>query len=134
MDAYNPLFAFGSGLSYTSFAYEDFTVAQAGPGLLVSVTVTNTGPRPGAEVVQLYGSDLYASVTPHVQRLKGFRKVQLDPGQSVKVDFPLAADDLMTVTADGTRAFEPGAFAFRIGDRRQEVRIDADRTGRLRLR
>lgn len=133
-NAYRPLFEFGSGLSFTSFAARELSVTGSEDGVVVTVTVANTGPRAGAEVVQLYVSDLVASVTPHVQRLKGFRKITLDPGQQQKVTFELSPDDLAVVRHDGSRAFEPGAFAFRVGDQRTEARVDPRRAGGLSVR
>src|SRR5262249_29258528 len=83
--AYKPQFTFGSGLSYTSFAYSDLkldrsTVARGG-SVEVSVTVKNTGSRAGKEVVQMYLRDVVASITPPGKRLKRFAKIDLEPGQ-----------------------------------------------------
>ncbi|EQD64512.1 periplasmic beta-glucosidase, partial [mine drainage metagenome] len=82
----SPLYPFGYGLSYTSFAfgpvYLDSDRLRTGGTLHVSVRVSNTGKRRGAEVVQLYVHDEVASISPPVRLLKGFRRVSLNPGQS----------------------------------------------------
>jgi beta-glucosidase len=115
----NPQFAFGSGLSYTTFAYSDLqvspTTARAGQPVTVSVTVANTGSRAGADVVQLFVSDLVASVAPPGKRLRRFAKVPLDPGQKRTVTFKLGRDDFSFIGADGRRTVEPGEFVFRVG-------------------
>ena len=88
-------FPFGHGLSYTTFSYSDLTATATGAGvnagIRVSVRVTNTGSRAGAEVVQLYVHDAEASVQRPPQELKGFAKVFLAPGASEVVEFDLAA-------------------------------------------
>src|SRR5207253_2074425 len=90
-----PLFPFGHGLSYTTFSYSDLRlgaprITPTGT-LRVSVTVTNTGSREGAEVVQLYVHDEVASVTRPVRALAGFRRVSLKPGEARTVEFSLTA-------------------------------------------
>lgn len=112
--AYKPQFLFGSGLSYTSFAYSDLkldrqTVARGG-GLSVTVTVKNTGRRAGKEVVQLYVRDMVASVTPPGKRLKRFAKVYLEPGQSRTLTFKLGMNDLSFIGADNRPVVEAGDF------------------------
>lgn len=92
-----PLFAFGHGLSYTTFAYSDLQhpeVLKAGEAFDVSVTVTNTGDVAGSEVVQLYLGPLQPRLTRPVRELKGFFKVPLAPGQSRRVRFELQPRDL----------------------------------------
>ncbi|MBC7188105.1 MAG: glycoside hydrolase family 3 C-terminal domain-containing protein [Calditrichaeota bacterium] len=117
---YDPLFPFGFGLSYTSFAYGDLTLDKEtlgrGDSLTVSVTVENVGQRSGKEVVQLYLSDLYASVTPSVRRLKRFTKVDLWPGEKQTVHFTLHESDLGFIGMDNRLTVEPGQFAVRVGD------------------
>ena len=112
--AYKPQFTFGSGLSYTTFAYSDLkldrrTVARGGT-INVSVTVKNTGSRAGKEVVQLYLRDLVASVTPPGKRLKRFAKIDLEPGQSRTLTFRLGMDDLSFIGADNKPVVEAGDF------------------------
>jgi beta-glucosidase len=93
-----PLFAFGHGLSYTSFTYSDLRLSgtSIAPGgrLTVSVTVRNTGTRPGEEVVQLYAHDPVASVSRPIQQLRGFRRIALAPGEAKRVSFTLTPAQL----------------------------------------
>src|SRR5436309_3458117 len=109
-----PLFPFGHGLSYTTFGYSDLRlsaprIAPAGT-LKVSVTVTNTGAREGAEVVQLYVHDEVASVTRPVRALAGFRRVSLKPGEARTVDFQLTPKELGLYNRDMKFVVEPGKF------------------------
>ena len=119
LKAYQPQWDFGTGLSYTTFAYSDLQVtpatARAGDPVTVSVTVANTGARAGAEVVQLYVSDLVASVTPPVKRLRRFAKVPLDPGQKRTVTFTLGRDDFSFIGEAEKPVVEPGAFTLQVG-------------------
>ncbi len=110
---------FGYGLSYTTFAYSDLAVDQdafqAGDVLNVSVKVTNTGNRAGKEAVLLYSSDLVASLIPDVKRLRGFEKIELQPGESKVVTFELPAKELAFVGADGKWRLEKGDFRLSCG-------------------
>ncbi|MBQ6298985.1 MAG: glycoside hydrolase family 3 C-terminal domain-containing protein [Bacteroidales bacterium] len=105
---------FGHGLSYTTFAYSDLTVDKtsfaAGDVLKVSVKVTNTGDCAGKEAVLLYSSDLVASLIPDVKRLRGFEKIELQPGETKTVSFELPASELAFVGADGKWRLEEGDF------------------------
>ena len=124
-----PLFAFGHGLSYTSFAYSDLviegsarpdgaedmvTIATDGTAV-ISCTVRNTGTRSGAEVVQLYLSDPVAQVVRPERWLAGFARVPLDPGQARRVTFRLHADRTAFSGRTGTRVVEPGEIAVAVG-------------------
>ena len=113
-----PQFEFGDGLSYTTFSYKDLRLNQKTIGkndqLSVSVTVTNGGRRAGKEVVQLYVSDLVASLSPAGKRLKRFAKIYLEPGQNRTLTFKLRADDLSFIGADNKPVVEPGEFEVRI--------------------
>ena len=95
---FGPQCPFGFGLSYTTFAYSDLTINKKtfGPDetATINVTVKNTGSREGKEVVQLFVSDLIASLTPDVKRLRGFEKIDLKPGESKTVTFKLPLKDL----------------------------------------
>lgn len=110
-----PLFAFGHGLSYTTFGYgkavADKTEMTADEVLTVTVPVTNTGNREGAEVVQLYVSDLKSSLPRPVKELKGFKKVRLAPGETKEVSFTIAKDAL-SFYDDAKQQWvpEPGKF------------------------
>ena len=121
-----PLFPFGFGLSYTSFSYSDPRVSAAEMSrdgeLRVSVTLTNSGPRAGTEVVQLYVRDLVGSVTRPVKELKGFQKVELGAGQSREVVFTLKASDLAFYTAAGRWEPEPGAFKVFVGGNSRDLK------------
>ena len=110
---------FGYGLSYTTFEYGDMQVDRtsftAGDELRVSVKVTNTGDRAGKEAVLLYSSDLVASLIPDVKRLRGFEKIELQPGESKVVTFVLPACELAFVGADGKWRLEQGDFRLACG-------------------
>lgn len=114
-----PQFEFGTGLSYTSFAYSDLRVTQAGAAgartVQVEVNVKNTGDRVGKEVVQVYLGQRVASVTPPLKRLKRFAKVTLQPGESRKLSFALTADDLSFIGLENTRVVEPGTLDVLVG-------------------
>jgi len=120
---YTPLYAFGFGLSYGAFEYHDITVVHHGAGdeptlgdrLEVSARVTNVGPRSATEVVQLYLRDPVASATRPVRELKGFKRLELEPGQSERVHFTLESDDLAFHGRDMRHTVEAGLFRFWIG-------------------
>jgi Glycosyl hydrolase family 3 C terminal domain. len=123
MSGFDPLFAFGEGLSYTRFAYSDLTVSrdsmttgslQNGGQVDVEVTVTNAGDRRGKDVVQLYLSDLVASITPSVKKLVRFAKVDLAPGERTRLSFTLTAEDVSFIGRDGDPVVEPGAFRLQV--------------------
>ncbi len=122
----DPLYPFGFGLSYTTFTYSEPKVSAAeiaaGGSVQVSATVTNTGQRAGTEVVQLYVRDLVGSVTRPVKELKGFQKVELQPGQSREVTFTLKASDLAFYTAAGKWEAEPGAFRVFVGGNSRDLK------------
>ena len=113
-----PLFPFGFGLSYTNFSFSNLSVGafNANGEATVTATVTNTGSTAGAEVAQLYVGDPAASDDPPEQ-LKGFDRVQLNPGQSQTVTFPLSIHDLASwsTSANGWEA-QAGAYTVSVGD------------------
>ena len=114
-----PLFPFGHGLSYTTFSYSDLRLSSpritpAGTQS-VSVTVTNTGSREGAEVMQLYVHDEVASVTRPVRTLAGFRRVSLKPGEGRTLDFQLTSKELGLYNKDMKFVVEPGKFRVFVG-------------------
>lgn len=122
---WTPLYPFGHGLSYTSFAYSvprtsadrigrDDTVA-------VEVDVTNTGSRSGDEVVQLYVRDEVASVSRPVKQLRGFRRIRLEPGETRTVRFTLTSDDLALYNRDMDFVVEPGLFTVYVGTSSTDV-------------
>lgn len=122
---WTPLYPFGYGLSYTSFAYGtprlSATSISADGSVTLSVDVTNTGARAGDEVVQLYVRDEVASVTPAVKRLRGFERITLEPGEQRTVSFTIDADDLAFWNLDMRRVVEPGWFTLYVGGSSEDV-------------
>ena len=122
-EAITPQFPFGWGLSYTQFAYSDVALArpQIAPGeaLEVSVTVTNTGSRPGQDVVQLYTRDPVASRSRPLRELKGFEKVALAPGEKRRVTLTVPIERLGFHLEDGTYLVEPGEIQVFVGGHSQ---------------
>ena len=122
-----PLFAFGHGLSYTTFGYGKLSAdaSKIGPdgALTLSVDVTNTGSRAGAETIQLYISDTKASVKRPAKELKNFAKVYLEPGQTKTVTFTVRPSDLAFFDA-GAHAWkaEPGEFRAHVGAASDDIR------------
>ena len=116
---------FGHGLSYTTFEYSDMTVSAenfaSGDVLKVTVDVTNTGEVAGKESVLLFSSDLYASLTPDVRRLRAFDKVLLQPGETKTVTFQLPATDLAFVNYYGQWTLEKGDFILSCGSESVKV-------------
>ncbi len=118
--SYTPQFAFGFGLSYTTFTYSNLSItpSSVAPGepVQVSVDVTNSGTRAGEEVVQLYLTDVASSVWMPEKQLKGFRRVLLAPGQTSTVTFSLTADELYFYNeATSQYDIEAGEFTVRVG-------------------
>jgi len=123
-----PTFTFGHGLSYTEFAYSDISLSskqlRGDEQLNVTVTIKNTGKHAGAEVVQLYLSDVEASVARPIKELKGFTKVYLLPGQSKRVKLTLTQRDLSfwDVNTNGWLA-EEGMFKVLLGSSLKDIRL-----------
>lgn len=118
-DDASPLYPFGFGLSYTTFALGNVRlrdpVIAAGQATSVQVDVTNTGARAGTEVVQLYVRDLVSSVTRPVKELKAFHKVRLAAGATTTVELPITPDSLAFYDVDMRYVVEPGEFAIMVG-------------------
>lgn len=116
---YNPEWEFGHGLSYTTFAYSGLTLSsknvKPGEDLKVKVKVTNTGDLDGKVAVDLYLSDLFASLSPSVKRLKRFQKVFLKRGETKELTFTLTTRDLEFYGPAHKWIYEPGAFKITIG-------------------
>ncbi|MEJ2171688.1 MAG: glycoside hydrolase family 3 N-terminal domain-containing protein [Woeseiaceae bacterium] len=116
---FTPLFAFGHGLSYTEFRYDNVAVSAdeiaIGDTIVISADLTNAGDVAAEEVAQLYVRDLAGSIVRPVRELKGFQRVQLKPGQTVSVSFELHTDDLAFYGRDMQLAAEPGEFHACIG-------------------
>lgn len=123
-------YPFGFGLSYTTFAYGNLQVDKtdfvSGDNIDVSVAVSNTGGVAGKEAVLLFSSDLVASLSPDVRRLRAFDKILLNPGETKTVTFTLAADDLAFVNENGKWTLEEGEFKLQVGD--QIVMINCTET------
>jgi beta-glucosidase len=116
---WTPLFPFGYGLSYTTFAYSNLKLSAssipAGDSLTVSVDVKNTGDRTGDDVVQLYIRDNVASVAEPVKELKGFRRISLQPGENRTISFRLQPDAFGLYDREMRRVIEPGKFTIYAG-------------------
>lgn len=112
--AYDPQFPFGFGLSYTSFAYDNLKLSSdtmvGDQNITVSVDIKNTGKRAGKEVAELFVGDLYASIVPPVKQLRGFDKIELQPGETRTVKFTLNKEDLSFINKKLKRVTEPGEF------------------------
>ena len=121
----DPLFPFGYGLSYTSFEYSPMTLSSntmnASGSIQAQVTVTNTGNREGAEVVQLYIRDMVGSIARPVQELKGFERITLKPGESRLVTFTIDAELLKFYNKDLNYVCEPGDFEVMVGPNSRDV-------------
>lgn len=120
-----PLFAFGHGLSYTTFEYNDLKIDNnaSAKTVKVSVNVRNTGSRDGKEVVQLYVNDRVSSVTTPQKMLKGFDKIELKAGEQKTVTFDLPYDELALWNASMQRVVEPGEFAVMIGRSAEDIAL-----------
>jgi beta-glucosidase len=123
----DPVYPFGYGLSYTSFSYSPVKLSTASPRgnqtLTASVTVTNTGVRAGKEVVQLYIRDVVGSITRPVKELKGFRKIELQAGETRTIDFPITTGDLKFYNSDLKYDWGPGEFEIMIGGNSRDVQM-----------
>jgi beta-glucosidase len=111
----DPLYPFGFGLGYSTFAYADLQVQPRADGARVSVQVTNTGARAGECVAQLYVQDCIASLTRPVRELKGFQRAALQPGETRRLEFDLGFEELAFYRQDGKLALEPGEFRVWVG-------------------
>lgn len=114
IEAYQPQYPFGYGLSYTTFTYNNLKLSadtlEGNQTLTISVDVQNTGKREGKETVQLFIGDEYASLIPAVKRLKGYEKIDLKPGETKTVSFSIEKNDLSFINRNLERVTEPGGF------------------------
>ena len=121
-----PLYPFGYGLSYTTYAYRNLRVDRtefvASDELVFSVDVTNTGKVEGKESVLLYSKDVVASSTPDNIRLRNFEKIALKPGETKTVTMKLKGSDLAFVGYDGKWRLEKGDFIIKCGDQQLDIR------------
>ncbi len=122
----DPLFPFGSGLSYTTFAYSDVRVEpatiQPGDRAKVLVKVTNTGMRQGDEIAQLYIHDEVSSVTRPLKELRDFQRITLKPGESRTVEFTVTPQKLAFYNREMKRVVEPGRFQLMVGPSSSDLR------------
>lgn len=127
-----PLYPFGYGLTYTTFAYRDMTLSRSviGPQdtVTVSVTVTNTGKYTGDAVPQLYVRDMFSSVVKPERQLAAFRRLTLAPGESRRVELTVGPKQLRTLGPDYVWRVEPGKFELQLGDNAENILLRADLT------
>ena len=123
----HPLFPFGHGLSYTTFAYSDLVVdvrpASDSVALQVSATIRNTGRVSGDEVVQLYLHDVLGTVARPVIELAGFARVTLAPNVSQTVTFNVSRAQLSMLDANMKRIIEPGRWRILVGASSRDIRL-----------
>ena len=125
-NAYNPLYDFGHGLSYTQFKYSDLKVTYSDKEehIGVSVTVTNTGTQTAKEVIQVFFRDEYASITPSVKKLCAFEKVEIKAGQSYTYTFTwIPLKKLSFINKEGVRVLEEGDFTIMVKDLNQKINL-----------
>jgi beta-glucosidase len=125
-----PLYSFGHGLSYTTFAYSDLRLSRAcatrGESIDVSLSVANSGPRAGDEVVQLYVRDEFATIPRPVKELKGFVRLNLEPGEKRRVVFHLPINLLAFYDEDLKLVLEPGKISVMVGSSSEDIRLSAE--------
>lgn len=122
-----PLFAFGHGLSYTTFEFGNLTVAKATKGAVVKFTLKNTGSVAGAEVAQVYVKDNEASVERPDKELKGFSKVFLQPGESKEVEITLGEDAFQFYDEVKKQwVVEPGKFTILVGSSSRDIKVTGE--------
>lgn len=125
-----PLYPFGYGLSYTTFEYADLRTRISRPNgkyeVAVDITLTNTGPRDGDEVVQLYLRDQVATFTTPDRVLKAFQRVHLKAGESKNVSLLLTEDSFSLYQGNGKWAVEPGKFTILVGSSSQDIRLQQE--------
>ena len=121
----NNLYEFGYGLSYTNFEYKDITIEEDSIGiddsLNISLTVFNSGDVDGQEVIQIYVSDLFASITPDNKRLRAFDKVFIKSGENKKVSFSIPVKDFSFVNLENKYVLESGDFTAHVGGNSKDL-------------
>lgn len=127
-----PLYPFGYGLTYTTFAYRDMALSRSvidpQDTVTVSVTVTNTGKYTGDAVPQLYVRDMFSSVVKPERQLAAFRRLTLAPGESRRVELTVGPKQLRTLGPDYVWRVEPGKFELQLGDNAENILLRADLT------
>jgi len=128
----SPQYAFGYGLSYTTFSYSDLKLStktlKKGEPLRVSIKLTNTGDIKGEEVVQLYLQDKVASLARPVKELKDFKKLMLNPGESQELTFTIGTDKLAFYKSGAGWIMEPGVFKLMIGGSSDQTKLETEFT------
>ena len=123
----NNLYNFGFGLSYSEFKYSDLKINKEqfniDDSIKISVNVKNLSKIDGFETIQLYSSDLYASITPDIKRLRDFKKVKVNAGENKTVTFNLPVSELAFVNSDNQFVVEPGRFNLSIDNLSKEISI-----------
>ena len=124
----NNLYDFGYGLSYSEFEYSDLMVNKenflVSDTIEVSVNVKNNSEIDGYETIQLYSSDLYASITPDIKRLRDFNKVIIRAGETINVKFKLPVSELSFVNKENISIVEPGKFKILINTLNREIVVN----------
>lgn len=125
-----PLFCFGHGLSYTTFRYQNLEVdpmiVDAGGCITISLEIRNDGSRAGDEVVQLYLCDEFASIPRPVKELKGFKRIQLEPGEQRHIIFQLDSRQLAFYDEKMELVLEPGKFKVMVGSSSEDIRLSGN--------
>ena len=124
----NNLYDFGFGLSYSEFVYSNLKINKeefnSSDTIKVSVNIENTSEIDGFETIQLYSSDLYASITPDIKRLRDFSKVEIKAGQTKTIIFDLPVDNLAFVNLNNDYIVEPGKFKLTIDKLSKEITVN----------
>jgi beta-glucosidase len=122
-----PLYPFGFGLSYTTFAYRNLQIVpekvKAGDSVSIQVEIENTGQRAGDEVAQLYLKDVEASLPVPLLQLSGFTRIRLAPGEKQTLQFTITAEQMSNADDDGKWVLEPGEFKVWVGGRQPNPKI-----------
>ncbi len=125
-----PLYPFGHGLSYTEFAYSDLRIdrscATGGESVAITFNISNCGALAGDEVVQLYACDEYASLPRPLKELKGYQRINLQPGQTRQVTFHLPVDQLAFYDQDLNLVLEPGKIEVLVGSSSEDIRLKGE--------
>lgn len=123
--SFSPQYQFGDGLSYTTFSTSDISLSSdtitSNEPVIIKIKITNTGKMAGKETVEVYSSDLVASVTPSVKRLRKFQKILLAPGETKELQFTISAKDLAFVGKDLKMITEKGDFDILIGKQKKRI-------------
>jgi beta-glucosidase len=123
----DPMFSFGHGLSYTTFEYSNLKLSskriKLGEKLVVTMDVKNSGKVKGDEVVQLYVKDNVGSVSPWPKRLRGFKRIALNPGEIRNIEFTIGEQDLNILNQQMKWVVEPGMFTIMIGSSSIDIRL-----------